>query len=256
MSDRDPITGRPASAPPTSPGGGQQDRSGQAKAKAEDKAQEAKVKAMKAEGAAEEHARNVGEAAVSHASEVTDEAMRQASHLVEEGAHQIRAQAEHQTERAADYLHDVGGQLRAMARGEQAPEGMVADLVQEGARRVDELADRLQRDGLEGTVHEVQRFARRRPGLFLASAFGAGMAVGRLLRNSDRSKLTGNGHGDGQSYGQRGVRPGAELQPSRAQVPATMATGTAAAASPGAPTMAGADPMTSGDPTGMQGGRR
>jgi hypothetical protein len=42
------------------------------------------------------------------------------------------------------------------------------------------MADYLDRHGPEGVLREVQDFARRRPGAFLATALAAGFVVGRL----------------------------------------------------------------------------
>jgi hypothetical protein len=49
--------------------------------------------------------------------------------------------------------------------------------VADGGRQ---LADYLDRNGPEGVLQEVQDFARRRPGAFLATALAAGFVVGRL----------------------------------------------------------------------------
>jgi hypothetical protein len=43
-----------------------------------------------------------------------------------------------------------------------------------------QFADYLDRHGPEGVLREVQDFARRRPGAFLATALAAGFVVGRL----------------------------------------------------------------------------
>lgn len=276
MSDQDPVTGRPvtppaaptttAGVPPVAPtstttggGSGDQSKSDQAKVKAEhakdmakEKTDEARTKAAAAGGAVGEHAGNVTESAKAHATEVTEEAKRQASTLANQGVQQVRSQAEQQTDRAAEYLQTLGEQLRAASRGEKAPEGPVADLLQQGAQRVEDMAGRLRTGGLDVAMHDVQRFARRRPGTFLASAFGAGLIAGRLFKNVDTSQLTSTNGG-----GQQGVRSGAELDVRRGGVPApATTTGTATTGLPGAPTMGAADPLVTGDPTGQLGGPR
>ena len=43
----------------------------------------------------------------------------------------------------------------------------------------------VERDGIEGALSGVRRFARQSPGSFLLASAGAGFAVGRLLRNAD-----------------------------------------------------------------------
>jgi len=283
MSDLDPVTGRPVTAPippattpggvgSTTTGGGGQYSGGQsggdAKAKAAEAADQAREKAAAAGGAVTEHAGQVTESAKAHAAEVTDEARRQAAHLVEEGRSQLRSTASQQTDRAAEFLQGIGDQLNAMARGEKAPEGPLADLVQEGAARVEHLASRLRTGGYEMALRDVQSFARRRPGMFLASAFGAGLLAGRLVKNTDTSQLTQSGSGQGgqgsqgSQYSEYGQYRGgsnvtqAEMELSRGGVPAPMTTGAASAGLPGAPAMPDADPLVTGDPTGVQGGPR
>jgi len=225
-----------------------------AKAKAAAAAEQAKDKASAAGGAVSEHAGQVTESAKVHAAEVTDEARRQVSHLIDEGRTQLRSTAGQQSDRVAELLQGFSGQLNAMARGERA-EGPLVDLVQEGAAKVDELASRLRTGGPEMALRDVQRFARRRPGMFLATAFGAGIVAGRLFRNTDTSKLT-QSPSDGQGYsGGRGVTQ-AEIDLTRGGVPAPMTTGAASAGLPGAPSMVDADPLVAGDPTGVQGGPR
>jgi len=64
-------------------------------------------------------------------------------------------------------------------RGDRSgsPAATVVARVADGGRQ---LADYLDRNGPEGVLREVQDFARRRPGAFLATALAAGFVVGRL----------------------------------------------------------------------------
>jgi hypothetical protein len=245
MSERDPLTSQPSMAAPTAAVGGQPPgqspaATDQATAKASEKAGAAKDKAMRVEDAAEGHARNVANAATGHAGEVLSDAKQQAGNLAQEGLHQVRQQADAQTDRAASYLQDMSEQLRKMGRGEGTPAGPLASVVEEGARRAEDLATRLRTGGLDLAVRDVQRFARQRPGMFLATAFGAGLAVGRLVRNTDTSRLTSDGDG------------GREQASAPGGVPDTGRAGTGLA---NAPTMPGAEPYPAGAVTGVQGGQ-
>lgn len=275
MSDLDPVTGRPVTAPgavdtTTSGGRGQSGATDEAKAKAGQAAGQAKERAAEAGGAVAEHAGQVTESAKAHAAEVTGEARQQVSNLVGETRQQLRSTANEQTDRVAELLQGFGDQLEAMARGEKPPEGALVDLVQDGATRVQDLAGRLRTGGYEMAFRDAQRFARRRPGMFLASAFGAGLLAGRLFRNVDTSEVTGGGSGQsGQSSGgggqqsfQSGRSTGgsnltqAEIELSRGGVPAPAGTGAIDATLPGGPTIPEADPALTTDPTTMQGGPR
>ena len=121
--------------------------------------------------------------AVEKAAEVRDEATAQVRNLVHETTTQVRSQAEAQTAKAAESLAGLGDQLRALVEGRPADAEAVTHYLQQGADKLGQLADRLQRDGLDGAVNDVSRFARRRPGVFLLGALGVGLGVGRLLRN-------------------------------------------------------------------------
>jgi hypothetical protein len=73
----------------------------------------------------------------------------------------------------------VVGRPRLDGRGEQTglagPRAGAAD----GGRRA---AGYLDERGLDGAIEELQRFARRRPGVFLAGAALAGFAAGRIAK--------------------------------------------------------------------------
>jgi hypothetical protein len=60
---------------------------------------------------------------------------------------------------------------------------MATDLAQQAADRAGQLASWLQDREPGDLLDEVSRFARRRPGMFLALAAGAGVIAGRLTRS-------------------------------------------------------------------------
>jgi hypothetical protein len=59
-----------------------------------------------------------------------------------------------------------------------------------GADGIESLADRLDTRGVEGLVEDVGGFARRNPTAFLALTFGAGLLVGRFVKNMDGEGVT------------------------------------------------------------------
>jgi hypothetical protein len=131
---------------------------------------------------AREQAGSVAGTVGDQAREVASETRTQARHLVQEGADQLRGQASDGQRRLAGSLRDLSGQLRQMSdRGEGS--GLAANLVDEATQRTDQLASWLEAREPGDVVTEVRRFARRRPGLFLAGAAIAGVVVGRLTRN-------------------------------------------------------------------------
>jgi hypothetical protein len=127
-------------------------------------------------------ARAVASTVGEESSLVLQEAALHARDLAEDAKHQLRRQAENQTHQLGGALGQLGERVHALAEGrpdEAGPVGQYADRI---AEQVDELAGRVDELGFEGMIDEVQRFARRRPGAFLAGAALAGFAVSRLGR--------------------------------------------------------------------------
>ena len=122
---------------------------------------------------AAEQAQNVAETAKSEVRDVVDEA-RDA----------VRQQADHQSEVAAGAIARFRDDLKAMSAGD-SPRDATADYLQRAAGSLDNVVERLERDGIEGALSGVRSFAQRSPGGFLLASAGAGFALGRILRNGD-----------------------------------------------------------------------
>ena len=129
------------------------------------------------------------EAAGQAASEVKDTAKEQAQRVGAEAKTQVRNvasdvrgkvsdQAKTQNDKLVGTIRQTADQLDEM-RGDRgdSPAAAVVSRVADGGRQI---ADYLDRNGPEGVLREVQDFARRRPGAFLATALAAGFVVGRL----------------------------------------------------------------------------
>ena len=109
---------------------------------------------------------------------------------------QLRTQVEEQTRRLAQNLRQMSEQLKQMAT-DSSSAGPARDLVHQAASHGLRTADFLESRGPAGVVGEMQRFARRRPGLFLLSATVAGAAMGRMTRAAkaaSRSDDASSGH--------------------------------------------------------------
>jgi hypothetical protein len=61
--------------------------------------------------------------------------------------------------------------------------GVAADVMRQATDRTEQVASWLEAREPGDLVDEVRRFARRRPGVFLAGAVMAGVLAGRLTRN-------------------------------------------------------------------------
>ncbi len=125
--------------------------------------------------------KHAADAAREQASGMAAEAARQGRDLVRQAQDQLGDQAARGQQRLAAMLQSLGDQLSAMAGG-SPQDGVAADLARQAAARAGDAAHWLSSRQPAQVADEVQSFARRRPGAFLAMAAGAGLIAGRLTR--------------------------------------------------------------------------
>lgn len=113
---------------------------------------------------------------------VGNEARRQARRFADQVGSEVREQAANQQSRAAGGLRNIGDEFSHMADGTGTGSGFAADVAREAGQRVGAVAQWLDEREPRDILEEVKGFARRRPGMFLAIAVGAGVVVGRLTR--------------------------------------------------------------------------
>ena len=128
--------------------------------------------------AAGQHAAGV---ARDQAAEVAAEAGRQGRGLVRDAQGQLAQQAAAAQQRLAARLRALGDELASMA-GPGAQRGAAATVAGQAASRARSAGQWLEDREPSEVLDDVQAFARRRPGAFLAVALGAGLAAGRLTR--------------------------------------------------------------------------
>jgi len=156
---------------------GTEERSGQS-GEVQKTAQHAKSAAGNVAGTAKEQTRAV-----------VGEAKEQARQAVGQLRGRAGEQVQYQSHRAAQGIRQWADDLASMSEGGK-PDSPVSGVVQQvadGGRRV---ADYLEQHGLAGAVDEVQSFARRRPGAFLAGAAAMGFLIGRIAKASGGSAST------------------------------------------------------------------
>src|SRR5690606_13499906 len=119
---------------------------------------------------------------------VAEQAKQGAGRVAEEVKDKAHDQADRQMDRAAERLHSVADQLESMTQ-ETDQEGILVDYALNGARRLHSLADHLEQDGIDGIIQDVENFARRRPGMFIAAGMGVGMVLGRWLKSADMDRV-------------------------------------------------------------------
>jgi hypothetical protein len=135
---------------------------------------------LKQEAGAAGH--RVADTAKQEARSVASEAKYQVRNLADRVGSEVRSQASTQQHRAAGGIRDVGSQFSEMA-ATSGRSGVARDLVETVGSRADSVAAWLDQREPQDLLDEVKRFARRRPGVFLAIAAGAGVVIGRLTRS-------------------------------------------------------------------------
>lgn len=141
----------------------------------------AKSQAQEVAGGAKGAAQQVAGTTKEQAGQVAQEAKTQVKQVVGQAQSELSDQAQTQQTKAASGLHSLGDQLAAMAQGSEQP-GMATDVAQQAADRAHEFAGWLENRDPQGVLDEVRSFARRKPGVFLVAALGAGVLAGRLAR--------------------------------------------------------------------------
>ena len=140
------------------------------------------------------------------ARDVAHEAKDRTRGLVDRTRTELGSQVESQQQHLAGGLRALGDELNQMAEGTQDP-GYASDLVQRAGEVSGRAADWFEDRKPTDVLHEVEDFARRRPGLFVLAAAGAGLLVGRMLRGARDA----SGEGDGEprrESGPTGASPG------------------------------------------------
>lgn len=137
---------------------------------------------------------HVAGVAKDEAGAVASEAKHQARELWNEGRNELREQAASQQKRVASGLRSISEELQSMASSSESG-GTAATLVGQAADGTGTVASWLDDRNPGSLLDEVRSFARRRPGVFVALAVGAGVLAGRLTRSLAES------HGEDQQGG-------------------------------------------------------
>ncbi|WP_426308781.1 hypothetical protein [Cellulosimicrobium sp. E-16] len=127
--------------------------------------------------------------------DVAHEAKDRARGLVDQTRTELTDQARTQQERLAGGLRSLGDELRQMAAGTEDP-GYATDLVRRAGDATGQVAQWFEDREPSFVLHEVESFARRRPGTFLILAAGAGLLIGRLVRGMKDAPDTGADRAD------------------------------------------------------------
>lgn len=143
------------------------------------KADAAKQEASHLATEASDATQHVAGVAKQEASNVAHEAGRQTKNLLNQAGSELSDQAAMQQQRVAAGLRSIGQELSSMSQNSQ-DKGTASELVGQAAQKADQVADWLGSRDPGSLLNEVKSFARRKPGLFIAIAAGAGIALGRI----------------------------------------------------------------------------
>lgn len=160
--------------------GGASSGTGSATQTAKETAQTAQQEAAGVAQSAVESGRTVAHEAKDQARQVTAEAKDQARSLLDQARTEVSGQAGAQQKRLADGLRGLGDELGRMTESSEG--GLASDLARQLADRTSSAASWLDEREPGELVTALSDFARRRPGVFLAVAAGAGLLAGRLTR--------------------------------------------------------------------------
>lgn len=155
----------------------------------------AKQQGQRVAGEAQQQAGAVADTAKHETAKVVDDAKHHVQDLTQDAKHQLHQQARSQTEQLGGVVSTLGERVQALADGKPEEAGPIGDYASSIAGQVQHLAGEVDRLGFDGVMDEVQRFARRRPGAFLAGAAVAGFAAARLASGARSAEQSSGGDG-------------------------------------------------------------
>lgn len=150
---------------------------------------DAKAAAQQGADAVKQHAGATAGAAKQEAANVVQSAAEHARSVVGTAGEELREQGRSQTDRLAQTLGQVSGELGRMAEQSQDSSSPVTRAVRGLADAAGQFSQRLEQGGPEWLTSDVARFARRKPGTFLALSAAAGFAAARLVRSTDTQSV-------------------------------------------------------------------
>ena len=143
----------------------------------------AKAEAANVKDTAVGAATDVKEVARGEVAHIAEEAKYQTRNLVDQTRYELQGLVRNQQSNLALKLNGWASELGSMA-SKSDESGPMTDLAQEASRRVGGFSHWLDNHEPADLLDEVKRFARRRPGTFLALAAAAGVVAGRLTRGA------------------------------------------------------------------------
>jgi len=112
-----------------------------------------------------------------------------ASQAAEQGRSQLRSQVDQRSDQVAEQIVAIGGALRSGANDLRS-KGKVsqASMVEQGADKIEQLAERIRVSDADQLLHDAEAYARRRPMLVTMAGIAAGFGIARMLKASSDTR--------------------------------------------------------------------
>ncbi|MFK5584141.1 hypothetical protein [Serinicoccus sp. LYQ131] len=151
------------------------------------RSEQATQEAGKVAGDAKEGGQRVAHSVTEEVGHVASTMGDQARSLLDQTRSELSSQAGTQQQKVTEGIRTLGDDLQSLADG-SPQEGMALDLARQAAERTQGVASWLEGREPADLLTEVQGFARRRPGTFIAIAAGVGLLAGRFTRGLTQDK--------------------------------------------------------------------
>jgi hypothetical protein len=112
-----------------------------------------------------------------------------AAEAAEQGRSQLRSQVDRRSDQVAEQIVAIGEALRSGANDLRTKgKGSQASMVEQGAEKIEELAERIRVSDADQLLSDVEAYARRRPMVVTMAGIAAGFAVARVLKASSDAR--------------------------------------------------------------------
>jgi hypothetical protein len=141
----------------------------------------------------------------SDSADLKEKATRGAQQLVDKASDQARSRLDREKQNAALTLSSVATTL--LQGGNQLRDDqqvMAGEYIERAAKQVERVAHYVQSADFGEMVDNVEDFARKRPAVFIGSAFAVGLLAARFLKSSRKSRSNDSNMG-GSSFADRQV---------------------------------------------------
>jgi len=140
-----------------------------------------------------------GEAVFERARQTTEQLRGAAVERVHEVGEETRETLDRGKHEVAERLRRLGTSLQSMSSELSQEDRRASQYADKIRTRLESAANYVESANLESIVHDVERFARQKPAMFLGGAFAAGIAAARFLKSGARG-IAGSEDTQGETF--------------------------------------------------------